>query len=194
MVEVHPFNDFIPPNASCIILGTFPTHNRNWRFNAYYPGRSNFFWRILSEIYNRPLKHTHGEPAAAERLAICTEKGIALSDTIYKCRRKIATSSKDTDLEVIEKMDVLSLLKKHTGITNIILTGSSGPVSAHSLFFLHLQENDVSFEVTKSKVPIHGLFKIGTRTLHTHTLYSPSGINIGRYKQALEQFRQYLPK
>ena len=194
MIETHPFGNFVPPNAKCILLGSFPTHNKNWRFNSFYPGRANFFWRMLAEIYHVKFAHISGEDAAKERLALCTEKGIAISDTILSVRRKIATSSKDSDLEVIEKMDVLKILKAHKTIHTVILTGSSGNVSAHKVFFEHLAENNITYTITDSKPPIHGNFILGGRKIETHSLYSTSGINIGRYAEAVEQYRKYLPR
>ena len=193
LLEIHPFGNFVPPNAKCIVLGSFPTLNRNWRFNSFYPGRSNFFWRMLGEIYHHPFQHIKGEEAAKERLALCTKKGIAISDTIYSVRRK-AITSKDSDLEVVEKMDVLKILKETPSITTVILTGSSGEVSAHKVFFEHLHENGILYTIEQSKPPIHGKFVLNGREIATRTLYSTSGINIGRYKEAVEQYRKYLPK
>ena len=194
MIETHPFGNFIPANAKVLVLGSFPTHNKNWRFNSFYPGRANFFWRMLGEIYNRKFNHISGEGAAAERLALCEEKGIAISDTIYKCRRLVATSSKDSDLEVIEKMNILEMLRKHKSIHTVILTGSSGKVSAHKVFFEHLTEHKILYSVNDSKAPIQGHFILDGRTIETHSLYSTSGINIGRYAEAVQQYRKYLPK
>lgn len=193
MVETHPFGNFVPSNAQCIVLGSFPTHNRNWRFNSFYPGRANFFWRMLGEIYHRKFNHISGEEAAKERLVLCTEKGIAISDTIYTVRRKVTTSSKDSDLEVIEKMDVLKILRQHKSIHTVILTGSSGKVSAHGVFFEHLAEHKIMYSVYASKPPIHGHFILDGRTIETHTLYSTSGINIGRYEEAKKQYSRVLP-
>jgi G:T/U-mismatch repair DNA glycosylase len=193
-IETHPFGNFIPPKAKCIVLGTFPTLGKNWRFNSFYPGRSNFFWRMLSDIYRHPFKHIAGEEAAKERLALCAKKGIAISDTIYSIQRKVATSSKDSDLIVVQKMDILNMLRKNPSIHSVILTGSSGPVSAHKVFFEHLTEAKIPFTLKESKPPILGSFVLNKREIKTYTLYSTSGINIGRYKEAVEQFRRVLPK
>ncbi|MES2622176.1 MAG: hypothetical protein V4615_15100 [Bacteroidota bacterium] len=191
-IEVHPFSPFLPTDATHLVLGTFPTLNKNWRFNAYYPGRSNFFWRMLSEIYQHPFRHISGGEAANERLAFCAAIGIALSDTVYSCQRK-AVSSKDSDLIVVEPMDILSLLKQRPSIRNIILTGSSGKVSAHRIFYEHLKQSCIDFKVETGKPPINGSFSLNETEIKTHTLYSTSGINIGRYKQAVEQYRKVLP-
>lgn len=194
VIEVHPFENFVPDKATHLILGTFPTHGRNWLFNGYYPGRSNFFWRMMSEIYKHPFQHRKGEEAAAERLALLSSKGIALSDTIYKVRRKVATSSKDTDLEVLEKMDMLGILRTHKSISTVLLGGKSGPVSAHHLFFEHLRENGIPYTLSDSKPVVVGEFKLDNRKIQTYTVYSPSGINIGRYAQTVQQYAAHLPK
>ena len=193
MVEIHPFKDFTPPNVQCLILGTFPTRGANWRFNWYYPGRANFIWRMFNEIYNRKFNHNSGVEAAAEREALCIEKGIGISDVIYSCRRKVATSSKDSDLEVIEKMNVLKILREHKTIKTVILTGSSGQVSAHKIFYEHLTEHNIPYTVYNTKPPINGRFTLDGRTIEVHSLYSTSGINIGRYAEAKEQYSRYLP-
>ncbi len=193
MIETHPFGVFTPANVQCLVLGSFPTRTANWRFNWFYPGRANFFWRMLSEIYGRKFIHTTGDAAAGERRLLCEEKGIGISDVIYRCRRKVVTSSKDSDLEVIEKMNVLKMLREHKTIHTVILTGSSGPVSAHRIFYEHLTEHKIAFTVNDTKPPINGHFKLEKRTIEVHSLYSTSGINIGRYAEAKEQFKKYLP-
>jgi hypoxanthine-DNA glycosylase len=193
IIEVHPFENFIPRRATHLVLGTFPTHHKNWRFNSYYPGRANFFWRMLSEIYNHPFAHKAGDEAAKERIALCAAKGIAISDTIYSCHRKVHSSSKDSDLLVLEKMNIIAILRKHPSIHTIILTGSSGEVSAHKIFYEHLSENNIPFEITITKPTMHGSFMLDGREIKAHTLYSTSGLNIGRYGVAVEQYRKYLP-
>lgn len=192
-IETHPFESFVPKGATHLILGSFPTHERNWKFNAHYPGRANFFWRMLSQIYSHPFIHTHGPEAAKERRALCTEKGIAISDTIYKVRRKVAMSSKDSDLEVIEKMDIVGILRKNPSMHTIILTGSSGKVSALSVLLAHLQEQGIPIKLNETK-PVTGSFMLQKRLIEVFVLYSTSGLNIGRYSEAVMQYRNCLPK
>lgn len=191
-IETHPFPVFIPPNATHLILGTFPTHRKNWKFEYFYPGRNNFFWRLMSDVFQQPFKHSTGDEAVKERKLFLTQKRIGIYDTIYKCVRKVATSSKDSDLEVIEKTNILQLLKHHPSIHSIILTSSSGMVSAHHLFFEHLRENNIAFSVTQTKPPINGSLILNGKEIKTHTLYSTSGTNIGRYTQAVNQYKRCL--
>jgi hypothetical protein len=90
-------------------------------------------------------------------------------------------------------MNILEILYAHPGIKTVILTGSSGLVSAHSVFFQHLEESKVPFEVGSGKPPILGEFMLGKRHIKTYSLYSTSGLNIGRYKEAVEQYSRCLP-
>lgn len=193
-IEQHAFEPFFPPKAKVLILGTFPTHGRNWKFNFYYPGRSNFFWRLLGDVFDYKFEHNKGDEAVEERKRFCIKHKIALSDTILSCRRLVATSSKDSDLEICEMMPIVAMLREHTSINTIILTSSSGAVSAHQLFYKHLAEQQVAYLVAETKPPIHGSFNLDGRLINVYTLYSPSGINIGRYSIALEMFRKYLPR
>ena len=193
MIETHPFEKFIPANALCLVLGSFPTRQANWQFEFCYPGRANFFWRMLGEIYGRKFNYSTGPEAANERRVLCGEKGIAITDTILRCRRKVATSSKDSDLEVIEKMNILKILRNTRSINTVILTGSSGKVSAHSLFYEHLTEHNILYSVSDGKAPFHGHFLLDGKAIAVHSLYSTSGLNIGRYTEAKEQYKKYLP-
>lgn len=193
-IEQHAFEPFFPPKAKTLILGTFPTHGRNWKFNFYYPGRSNFFWRLLGDVYDYKFQHNIGDEAVEERKKFCIKHHIALSDTILSCRRIVATSSKDSDLEICEKMPLVEMLRKNKNIDTIILDSSSGKVSAHYLFYQILSENHLTYMVAQTKPPIHGNFTLDDRLINVYTLYSPSGINIGRYALALEMFKAYLPK
>ena len=193
-IETHALTPFFPPKASTLVLGTFPTHGRNWKFNFYYPGRSNFFWRILGDVYGYTYQHNTGDVAAEERKQLCIKHGIALSDTVLSCKRIVATSSKDSDLEICEMMPLVNMLREHKNIDTIILTSSSGEVSAHHLFYKHLAQQHIPYLVAETKPPIHGNFTLDGRLINVYTLYSPSGINIGRYSIALEMFRKYLPR
>jgi len=193
-IETHPFPVFVPPQASHLILGTFPTHRKNWRFEFYYPGRNSFFWRLVGDVYSHKFIHATGKEASQERKLYLLEKHVAFYDTIYRCSRKVQSSSKDSDLEVVDKANIIQILKKHPSIHSIILTSSSGIVSAHQLFFEHLLEKNISFSVSNNKPPIHGNFILEGRLINTHTLYSTSGTNIGRYAEALRQYAEYLPK
>jgi|ERR1043165_852417 hypoxanthine-DNA glycosylase len=193
-IETHPFPPFLPARATHLILGTFPTHPKNRRFHFFYAGRNNFFWRLLGDVYSYRFDTTHGEEAIREREKFLIRNNIALYNVIYRCRRIVAHSSKDTDLEVIEKSDVLGLIDQLPKLKTIVLAGSSGAISPRQLFLDHLQENNIAVLIKEEGNLISGSFTFGKRRIDFKTVYSTSGTNIGRYSPALEQYKKALNK
>ena len=47
MIEVHPFEPFLPKNAKLLMLGTFPPAPKRWCMKWYYPNFTNDMWRIF---------------------------------------------------------------------------------------------------------------------------------------------------
>jgi len=62
------------------------------------------------------------------------------------------------------------------------------------VLYEHLRENKIPYQLNESTPPIIGNFLLDKSEINVYSLYSTSGINIGRYKQALEQYRKYLPE
>lgn len=104
-LEVHPFPPFVPSEARCLIMGTFPPQPKRWSMQFYYPNRTNDFWPMMALIFfgdrtalNEPGKKTFNLAAIKSLLE---EKGIAMSDTGYKIRR-LADNASDKFLEIVE--------------------------------------------------------------------------------------------
>lgn len=81
MLEVHPFGDFIPPNAKYLLLGSFttkPASNYQW----FYANGRNHFWPIMEEVYGIPLDTKERQQSLFSNL------NMALADIIYSCERE----------------------------------------------------------------------------------------------------------
>ena len=134
-VEQHPWPPYIPRNARILIMGTFPPQPHRWSMNFYYPNRTNDFWRMMGLIY-------YGNPGALyvegtrdfdlnEIKVLLNREGIALHDTCHKIRRLRGNAS-DKFLEVVEPVDLDSLLRAMPGLTDIATTGekAAGVIAA----------------------------------------------------------------
>lgn len=143
-IEHHAFGNFIPANAETLILGTFPTHRRNWEFEFFYPNRNNIFWRLIGELFNHTFQFNSGHEAVEERKCFITSHRIALSDMLAKAIRE-KDNSGDEQLIKVELMDVLTILRETPSINRIILTSRSGKINALQLFKQHLVENNLAF-------------------------------------------------
>ncbi|MDE7426657.1 MAG: uracil-DNA glycosylase family protein [Muribaculaceae bacterium] len=125
-IETHPFPPFIPDGTRLLIMGTFPPQPKRWNMDFYYPNRTNDFWPVMGLIFygsrdallvpgtkdfNLPLIRT-----------LLTEKGIALNDTGHKIRR-LAGNASDKFLEIVEPVNLASLLQRMPLCTDIATTG-----------------------------------------------------------------------
>lgn len=99
VVEVHPFEAFVPAGMTCLIVGSFPgkdqTEQERSESEWFYGAPRNQFWKILEFVYNRSLQNRQ------EKQALFTEAGIGITDLIRSCVRTSGTSQ-DEQLQIIE--------------------------------------------------------------------------------------------
>ena len=98
MIETHPFDDFVPPNAKYLLLGSFigkeairGTPNYDETYDWFYGTKRNQFWSILEEVYMVKFNNK------LDKQELFTKLGIAITDIIYQCERK-AGNNLDTNL------------------------------------------------------------------------------------------------
>lgn len=115
MVELHPFEPFLPEEARLLMLGTFPPAEKRWSMKFYYPNFQNDMWRIVGHCYFGDKQHfiaDYGKHYRLEELkAFLVEQGIALYDTCTKVVRTKNTAS-DKDLKVVELTDLKAMLRQ----------------------------------------------------------------------------------
>lgn len=132
-LETHPFEPYVPPEARVLIMGTFPPQPKRWSMEFYYPNRTNDFWYMMGLIfygdrdalYDRDTRHFRLEKIKN----LLDEKGIALNDTGHKIRR-LAGNASDKFLEIVEPVDLTSLLRRMPHLRAIATTGEK---AAHVL-------------------------------------------------------------
>lgn len=102
----------------------------------YYPNRTNDFWPMMGLIFfgDRHALFTDGgkqfDLAAIKQLL--TEKKIALHDTGHAVRRLMGNAS-DKFLEIVEPVDLTSLLKQMPECHTIATTGEKAATVVASL-------------------------------------------------------------
>ncbi len=175
--EKHHFEIYIPQNASTLIIGTFPTHGRNYKntFDFYYGSKDNNFWTVIEKIFDHKFNSFIGEPAKLERMKFLKEKKIGITDMIAECYR-FGKSSSDTSLYPLKLTDVIGLLNEHKSITKIILTSRTGAISSLGLFKVHLNDKKMKpIEYSKNDINvIEGVLYINSRKLKILVPYSTS--------------------
>ena len=83
-IDKHPYEPFVPSNASILILGSFPGIDQTRRANKtdewYYSAKRNQLWKILEAVYSVQLK------SVADKMTLFNDLGIAITDIILKAK------------------------------------------------------------------------------------------------------------
>lgn len=164
-IETHPWEPFVPANARVLIMGTFPPGRHRWSMDFYYPNRTNDFWYAMGLIFFSDKDALYNPKDRKFRLddirRLLTQRGIALHDTCHRIRRLKGNAS-DKYLEVIEPVDLASLLRRIPLCRDIATTGEKAAT--------------VIAELTGTVVPAIGTY-VTTASDPSHPL--PAGIPAG---------------
>jgi hypoxanthine-DNA glycosylase len=112
VIEIHPFEAFIPKNIQCLIVGSFPGKEQTQceldETHWFYGATRNQLWKILEMVYKRELKNRK------EKQQLFEEAGIGITDVIKSCVRLEGTNL-DENLEIKEynKEVVEKILRNH---------------------------------------------------------------------------------
>ncbi len=125
-IEHHPWPPYVPAGAQYLFLGTFPPRPERWSMPFFYPNRINDFWRVMGIIFmgDRDALWDNG----AKRFdleaikSFLDREGIALWDTAMAVRR-LKDNASDKFLDIVEPIDLETLLDTYPSITQVIATG-----------------------------------------------------------------------
>jgi len=98
IIEKHPYEPYVPSNASVLILGSFPGHEQTRHPNKdewFYSAKRNKFWEILENVYSESLQ------TVSDKKKLFEEVGIGITDVILSAKRK-EKSNLDSNLEIVE--------------------------------------------------------------------------------------------
>ena len=97
-IELRPFPPFLPPNATVMMMGTFPPKPEKRTMEFHYPNFQNDMWRVYGLVFFGDAMHfRHGEEKAfdAEKIkAFLTERGIASCPTVRRAARRRRSCSR----------------------------------------------------------------------------------------------------
>lgn len=172
MLETNPFGCFVPPDASSLVLGSFPGRHAfdpapNNPYNWFYCSSRNQFWPIIENVYGVKLGTKDQKQKLFENL------GIAITDIILKCERR-DNNNMDNNL--------INIVYNTRAIENIFATSSIKRVFFTSILVEKIYRREF-------KMIIDGYPKVDLVTLP-----SPSPryarMSIG---EKVEKYRRLLP-
>ena len=125
-IETHPFPPVLPPNATVMMMGTFPPTSDKWAMSFHYPNFYNDMWRIYGRVffddadYFRVGDEKRFDP---ERIRdFMFERGIASCPTVKQAIRETGNAS-DKNLTVVTSVDLDSILIQVPKVETLFTTG-----------------------------------------------------------------------
>lgn len=136
LIEKHPFPAILPPNASVMMMGTFPPTPEKRCMEFHYPNFQNDMWRIFGAIFFNDVDHfrvgneKRFDPLRIE--AFLREKGIALCSTAETAIREQGNAS-DKFLTIVEPVKLDEVLSQLLYCRWIFTTGEKATETLLSL-------------------------------------------------------------
>lgn len=189
--EKLEWDNFIPPNATQLIIGTFPTAIQRRSFQFFYPNKDNPFWEVLAAIAETKLLPNDDKNAIPNRQSILTELKLGITDMGYKVLRH-SNSSLDQSIFPVEFMNIFQILDDNPTIKKLILTSSSGQNSVEGWLRSYCKLNSVKFKRLQGKNPKTGSLKYGSREVQVVSVHSTSKTAAKKTADLIEMYRQQL--
>jgi len=198
--ETHPdwYRDLTP--MKCLILGSYPPHESKRDYPFYYPNAMNNFWKVLADIAKIKLQYTKkSELKTQEAKSEAVEERFKIMQTLNagvqnvgKIIMRNGNSSLDTNIEIIEEQDILSIIEKHKELERILLAGFSAKNSTARSFLRYLSKKGISYEIENIRPEEKFFINVFGRKIECVILNSTSTAGTIKYKELREQFRKYL--
>lgn len=126
MIETHPFPPVLPPNATMMMMGTFPPTADKWAMPFHYPNFYNDMWRIYGSVFFDDINHFRiGDDKRFDPNRITDflwERGIASCPTVKQAIRKTGNAS-DKNLTVVTPVDLNNILAQVPKVKTLFTTG-----------------------------------------------------------------------
>ena len=125
-IELRPFPPFLPPQATVLMMGSFPPAAEKRAMDFHYPNFQNDMWRVYGLVFFGDKDHFRkGAEHAfdADKIkAFLTKKGIASCPSVVSAVREKGNAS-DKFLKVVERVDLTALLGQIPFCRHICTTG-----------------------------------------------------------------------
>lgn len=125
-IETHPFEPILPPDATVMMMGTFPPTADKWAMSFHYPNFYNDMWRIYGGVFFDDSNHfrvADEKRFDSERIRdFMFERGIALCPTVKQAIRETGNAS-DKHLTVVTPVNLDNILPQTPKVTTLFTTG-----------------------------------------------------------------------
>lgn len=183
--HVHPYEPFLFPGATRLIVGTLPPPRfttgelKPGDVDFCYGSRDGQLWPILDRIFSLELAYENTAHAIAQRQHFLRKRKIGICDIVGRARR-LKIDASDLGMEQIELRDLLGVLEEYPSIHTLLFTGGNSKNGPEYLFRRLLKDNGMALEAESAEVPRIHRFKLESpkgpaRQIRTVSLTAPSG-------------------
>jgi G:T/U-mismatch repair DNA glycosylase len=181
-LHTHPYQPFLFPEATKMIVGTLPPPRFTQRalklgdVDFCYGSRDGQLWPILDQIFNLSLSYDTTGKAIAERMQFLRQRKIGICDIVDSARR-VKVDASDLGMKDIQLRNILGYLQEYTNIHTLLFTGGNSLNGPEYLFRKHLKEHGLSLRCVSDEVPRIHEFSLtsSSRVIRTISLTAPSG-------------------
>lgn len=177
----HPYQPFIPENATKLIVGTLPPPRftvgnlKNGDVDFCYGSIDGLLWKVLDTIFNLNLHFETTEFAIEQRKEFLIKNKLGICDIVESCERKKLDAS-DLGMENIQLRDMLFYLTKFPKINTLLLTGGNSKNGPEYHLRKLLKTHKITLTSISKETPKVHQFKINdNRNIKVVSLTAPSG-------------------
>jgi len=206
MRSIHPYDPYIPENATKLIVGTMPPyrfcvpHNDLEKLydndvNFYYGSRDNCFWKLISEAIGSPEPVCENSEAAIQQRKDLLERlNVGVTDIVQYCIHENQKSD-DESLKDIMSKPLDDLLLKYPNIDTLLYTSKK----VGSLVYNHILKKHKTYHKSSNKESWEYYFYINENKYDVVYLYSPSrmalkGLGKGGFEKRSAQYKEVFGK
>ena len=185
----HPYQPFIQPDTTKLIVGTLPPprfstgelleKDVDFCYGSYY----NSLWLFIDKIHDLNLRFDNSEEAIDERKQFLISRKIGICDIVESCERTKIDAS-DLGMQNIKLRNLIGYLHEYPNIDTLLFTGGNSKNGPEYFFRKHIKDYGLKLDVVSNEVPrIHQFLMANStknsaqsnRTIKTVSLTSGSG-------------------
>lgn len=154
----HPYEPFLFPEVTRLIVGTLPPPRFSTRelkdgdVDFCYGSRDGQLWRILDRIFDLGLAYETSDLAIAQRKEFLKKHRIGICDIVASAEREEVNAS-DHGMKNVVLRDLIQVLYRFRRIDTLIFTGGNSKNGPEYFFRRHLRECGLQLVPLQTEVP-----------------------------------------
>lgn len=181
----HPYDPFLFPEATKLIVGTLPPPRFTSRelkiddVDFCYGSRNGMLWPILDRIFDLKLKYETTPEAAQQRREFLIQRKIGVCDIVASAKRDKIDAS-DLGMQQVKLRNIIGYLQQYPNIDTLLFTGGNSKNGPEYFFRKHIKPYGAEYRVVSNIVPRIHEFELPVLSENTSSQNSEEPVRIIR--------------